>query len=374
MVEVAPAISLKNDTKQKLYEYAVRICKLVGYDNVGTVEFLVDKNEGVYFIEVNPRIQVEHTVTEEVTGIDIVKNQILIAAGNKLTDAVINIPSQSYLTCSGVAIQCRITTEDPSNNFKPDYGTIIAYRNAGGPGIRLDEGSSYPGVSISPFFDSLLVKVTASGRNLEESCERLVRTLKEFRIRGVKTNIPFLENVLQHPTFQEGKAAVDFIDNHPELFEMSPRQDRGTKVLKYVAEVIVNGQPDVSKTDQNKKLRIPTLPAIEKLNYPKGSKDRLNELGREKFIEWLRNEKTIQYTDTTFRDAHQSLLATRVRTKNMLDVAESFAKNHPQVFSMEMWGGATFDVALRFLHECPWQRLQLLRSPPGQYHPSRSLT
>src|SRR5215831_9261035 len=271
VVEVAPAISLKEQTRQKLYEYAIRICKEVNYNNVGTVEFLVDKEERIYFIEVNPRIQVEHTVTEEVTGIDIVKSQLLIAQGFPLTGPEINIHSQDQLSVSGTAIQCRVTTEDPSNSFKPDYGTLIAYRNAGGPGIRLDEGSSYPGVSISPFFDSLLVKVTASGRNLEESCERLVRTLIEFRIRGVKTNIPFLENVLQHPTFQSGQATVDFIDNHPELFEMSPRQDRGTKVLKYVAEVIVNGQPDVSKTDQNKKFRTPSLPAIEKLNYPKGS-------------------------------------------------------------------------------------------------------
>ncbi|HYJ37731.1 MAG TPA: pyruvate carboxylase, partial [Chitinophagaceae bacterium] len=361
VVEVAPAISLKQETKEKLYEYAVTICKQVNYDNVGTVEFLVDKNEQVYFIEVNPRIQVEHTVTEEVTGIDIVKNQLLIAAGHKLTDPIINIPSQSKISCSGVAIQCRITTEDPANNFKPDYGTIIAYRNAGGPGIRLDEGSSYPGVSISPFFDSLLVKVTASGRHLEESCERLVRTLKEFRIRGVKTNIPFLENVLQHPTFQSGKAAVDFIDSHPELFEMSPRQDRGTRALKYVAEVIVNGQPDISRINPNASFRIPNVQAVQQTELPRGSRDRLTELGREKFIEWLLNEKRIQYTDTTFRDAHQSLLATRVRTIDLLKIAEMVSRNHPEIFSLEMWGGATFDVALRFLHECPWQRLQLMR-------------
>ncbi len=361
VVEVAPAISLRQETKDKLYAYAVRICEQVHYDNVGTVEFLVDKNEQVFFIEVNPRIQVEHTVTEEVTGIDIVKNQMLIAAGHKLTDPIINIPSQAHLHCWGVAIQCRITTEDPANNFKPDYGTIIAYRNAGGPGIRLDEGSSYPGVSISPFFDSLLVKVTASGRNLEESCERLVRTLKEFKIRGVKTNIPFLENVLQHSTFQTGKAAVDFIDNHPELFEMAPRQDRGTRVLKYVAEVIVNGQPDVTKLNPNATFRIPKLQPVQQIETPEGSKDKLTALGRDKFIQWLREEKKIQYTDTTFRDAHQSLLATRVRTVDMLKIAERVAKNHPQIFSLEMWGGATFDVALRFLHECPWQRLQLMR-------------
>ncbi|MGB8194163.1 MAG: pyruvate carboxylase, partial [Chitinophagaceae bacterium] len=362
VVEVAPAISLKQETKRKLYDYAVRICKHVNYDNVGTVEFLVDKNETVYFIEVNPRIQVEHTVTEEITGIDIVKNQILIASGQKLTDAAINIQSQAQVNCSGVAIQCRVTTEDPSNGFKPDFGTLIAYRNAGGPGIRLDEGSSYPGVSISPFFDSLLVKITASGRNLEESCERLVRTLKEFRIRGVKTNVAFLENVLQNQTFQEGNATVDFIDNHPELFQLTPRQDRGTRVLKYVADVIVNGHPDVPEINDKAVFRTPLMPEVDENSpIPKGSKDRLNEMGREKFIGWLKDSNAVQYTDTTFRDAHQSLLATRVRTTDMLKVAEAVAKNHPEIFSLEMWGGATFDVALRFLHECPWQRLQLMR-------------
>ena len=362
VVEVAPAISLKQETKRKLYDYAVRICKQVNYDNVGTVEFLVDKNETVFFIEVNPRIQVEHTVTEEITGIDIVKNQILIAAGHKLTDAAINIQSQAQVNCSGVAIQCRVTTEDPSNGFKPDYGTLIAYRNAGGPGIRLDEGSSYPGVSISPFFDSLLVKITASGRNLEESCERLVRTLKEFRIRGVKTNVAFLENVLQNQTFQEGKATVDFIDNHPELFRLTPRADRGTRVLKYVADIIVNGHEDVARVNPNAHFRTPLLPEFEKNQpIPKGSKDKLNELGRDKLMQWLKDSPSIQYTDTTFRDAHQSLLATRVRTIDMLRVAETVARNHPEIFSLEMWGGATFDVALRFLHEDPWQRLQLMR-------------
>jgi pyruvate carboxylase len=232
VVEVAPAISLKQETRQQLHDYAIRICKQVAYNNAGTVEFLVDKAENIYFIEVNPRIQVEHTVTEEITGIDIVKSQILVAQGYALTDAPINIASQQQLQISGVAIQCRVTTEDPSNNFKPDFGTLIAYRNAGGPGIRLDEGSSYPGVSISPFFDSLLVKITASGRNLAETCDRLVRTLKEFRIRGVKTNIAFLENVLQNTTFQNGLATVDFIDNHPELFHFEPRMDRGTKALQ----------------------------------------------------------------------------------------------------------------------------------------------
>lgn len=362
VVEVAPSIVLRQETKNKLYDYALRICKQVNYNNVGTVEFLVDKDENIFFIEVNPRIQVEHTVTEEVTGIDIVINQLLIAQDYKLTDPEINIQNQQQLTCSGVAIQCRVTTEDASNNFKPDFGTLIAYRNAGGHGIRLDEGSSYPGVSISPFFDSLLVKVTSTGRTLEESCERLVRTLKEFRIRGVCTNIPFLENVLEHPTFQSGRATVDFIDNHPELFQMSKRQDRGTKALKYLADVIVNENPDVAKKDLNVQFRIPVLPEIKPGKaFPKGTRDLLKSLGRERFIIWLKEEKAIQYTDTTFRDAHQSLLATRVRTTDMLKAADVMSRNHPEIFSLEMWGGATFDVALRFLHECPWERLRLLR-------------
>ena len=362
VVEVAPATSLKESTKQKLYDFAIRICKQVNFNNVGTVEFLVDKTENIFFIEVNPRIQVEHTVTEEITGIDIVKNQLLIAQGYKLTDAEINIQSQTQIAYSGVAIQCRVTTEDPSNNFKPDYGTLIAYRNAGGPGIRLDEGSSYPGVSISPFFDSLLVKITASGRNLSESCERLVRTLREFRIRGVNTNILFLENVLQHPTFQSGESTVGFIDAHPELFSLAERQDRGTKALKYIAEVIVNGNPDVNKVDPNVRFRVPVIPDVMgKKAGCLGSREKLQEWGREKFLQWLKDEKAIQYTDTTFRDAHQSLLATRVRTIDLIKAADVFAKNHPQIFSLEMWGGATFDVALRFLHEDPWDRLRRLR-------------
>lgn len=362
VVEVAPAIALKESTKKKLYDYAIRICKQVNYNNVGTVEFLVDKNENIFFIEVNPRIQVEHTVTEEITGIDIVKNQLLIAQGFKLTDPEINIQSQSQVSCSGVAIQCRVTTEDPNNNFQPDYGTLIAYRNAGGPGIRLDEGSSYPGVSISPFFDSLLVKITASGRNQQESCERLVRTLREFRIRGVKTNILFLENILQNATFQNGESTVDFIQTHPELFEFTERQDRGTKALNYIAEIIVNGNPDVSKINNNAVFRTPVIPEYEKYTVvPAGTKQRLDNEGREKFIQWLKESKSIQYTDTTFRDAHQSLLATRVRTIDILKVAEAVSKNHPELFSLEMWGGATFNVALRFLHENPWERLTLLR-------------
>ncbi|MFY7734377.1 MAG: pyruvate carboxylase [Bacteroidia bacterium] len=362
VVEMAPSPSLKAETKLKLYDYAVAICKKVNYNNVGTVEFLVDKDENIFFIEVNPRIQVEHTVTEEITGVDIVKNQLLIAKGCRLDSPEINIKSQSDVFYEGFAIQCRITTEDAANNFQPDYGTIIAYRNAGGHGIRLDEGSSYPGVKISPFFDSLLVKVTAKGRSLPETCERLIRVLSEFRIRGVKTNIAFLENVLRHPTFIAGQCTVNFIQDNPNLFVFSKRKDSGTKTLKYLANIVVNGNEDVKYINPNAQFRHPNVPSFDKYApYPKGTKDLLNELGRPKFIESIKNNPKILYTDTTFRDAHQSLLATRVRTIDMLKVAESFAKNHPELFSLEMWGGATFDVALRFLHEDPWQRLQLLR-------------
>lgn len=363
VVEVAPAASLKQETREKLHEYALRICREVNYNNAGTVEFLVDKNENIFFIEVNPRIQVEHTITEEITGIDLVRSQILIAQGFKLSDDPIFIHSQSDVQCSGHAIQCRITTEDPANNFKPDYGTIIAYRNAAGFGIRLDEGSSYAGVKISPFFDSMLVKVSAWGRTKKGASDRLVRALKEFRIRGVKTNIQFLENVLTHPTFIKGSATVQFIENHPELFTFWNQQDRGTKLLRYLAEVAVNGNPDVAFIDKNKVFRVPRLPSQhnEIKNEIIGTKQRLETLGAEGFAQWLKHEKAIQYTDTTLRDAHQSLLATRVRTIDMLKVAESFAQSNPTIFSMEVWGGATFDVALRFLHECPWVRLDKLR-------------
>ena len=362
VVEIAPCPTLTDSAKNKIYQYALKITGFVNYNNVGTVEFLVDKDENIYFIEVNPRIQVEHTITEEVTGIDIVRSQILIAKGYPLDDPRIYINSQEDIKCNGYAIQCRVTTEDPENGFKPDYGTIIAYRNAGGFGIRLDEGSSYPGVKISPFFDSMLVKVSAWGRTLKGASYRLHRTLREFRIRGVKTNIGFLENVISHRTFYRGEATVKFIDNHPELFRIPRKMDRGTKTLRYLADVIVNGNPDVKKIDAEKEFRTPKIPSFDRFgDYPEGSKDRLNQLGREGFTSWLKNSKSIQYTDTTFRDAHQSLLATRVRTVDMLNVAEGFAKNHPEVFSMEVWGGATFDVCMRFLHESPWKRLQLLR-------------
>ncbi|NSL86569.1 pyruvate carboxylase [Chitinophaga sp. Mgbs1] len=362
VVEIAPAPNLPQHTREKLYEYALRLAHKVKFNNVGTVEFLVDRKHHIYFIEVNPRIQVEHTVTEEVTGIDIVRSQILIAEGHRLSDPEIFLKGQEDVHLNGYAIQCRITTEDPENNFTPDYGTVIAYRNAGGFGIRLDEGSTYSGVKISPFFDSMLVKVTAWGRTLSGAAGRLHRTLREFRIRGVKTNIRFLENVITNDIFRKGNCTVAFIDQHPELFRLSQIRDRGTKTLMYLADVTVNGHPDVKEKDAGKIFRTPAIPSFEPLQpYPAGMKNRLEEMGREAFVRWLRHETPVYFTDTTFRDAHQSLLATRVRTRDMLAVAEGYARNNPQLFSMEVWGGATFDVAMRFLHECPWRRLQLLR-------------
>ncbi|MFY7890948.1 MAG: pyruvate carboxylase [Spirosomataceae bacterium] len=361
VVEVAPSFGLKEETRQKLYAYALAIGKAVNYYNAGTVEFLVDKDENIFFIEVNPRIQVEHTITEEVTGIDIVRTQILIAQNYKLSDKNIYILRQEDIPLNGYAIQCRITTEDPANGFKPDFGTIIAYRNAAGFGIRLDEGSSYPGVKISPYFDSMLVKVSAKGRTLKGASERLLRALTEFRIRGVKTNIPFLRNVIQHPVFQQGKCVVQFIDSHPELFNFVTTRDRSTKALRYLGDVVVNGNPDV-KVKNERTFRTPIVPAYDEFApHPKGNKQLLEEMGAEKFAQYIKDKKELLYTDTTFRDGHQSLLATRVRTKDMVEVAESFSKNFPQLFSMEVWGGATFDVAMRFLHESPWSRLEQFR-------------
>jgi pyruvate carboxylase len=362
VVEIAPAPSLQQKTKDDLYDYALRIAKHVNYSCAGTVEFLVDEQENIFFIEVNPRIQVEHTVTEEVTGIDIARAQILIADGSRLDSPAIDIKSQAEIRCNGFAIQCRITTEDPQNDFKPDYGTIIAYRNAGGYGIRIDEGSSYQGVKVSPFFDSMLVKITASGRTLQGASSRMLRALGEFRIRGVKTNIRFLENVLRHPVFKEGKVTVPFIQKHPELFKFNTTQDSGTKILRYLADVNVNGNPDLNGLKNTRTFSQPRIPQYDFAKpIPDGTKQKLTALGPEKFSQWLKNEKVIHYTDCTFRDAHQSLLATRVRTVDMMNVAKSFAQNHPQLFSMEVWGGATFDVALRFLHEDPWRRLKLFR-------------
>ncbi|MDP5106945.1 MAG: pyruvate carboxylase [Polaribacter sp.] len=363
VIEFAPSYGLKEEIKNDLYKYAIKICKAVNYNNIGTVEFLVDDDGSIYFIEVNPRIQVEHTVTEVITGIDLVKTQLFIAGGYKLADEQIKIANQNSIQITGYALQCRITTEDPQNDFKPDFGTITTYRSASGFGIRLDAGSVYQGVKISPFFDSMLVKVTANSRTLDGASRKIRRALSEFRIRGVKTNMPFLDNILKHDTFKKGAITVNFIKSNPDLFIFKAPRNRANKVITYLADITVNGNPDVKKIDRTKTFIKPRIPKFDvDARYPKGTKDLLTELGPDKFSQWLKNEKKIHYTDTTMRDAHQSLLATRMRTFDMLKVAEGYAKNNPDIFSMEVWGGATFDVCLRYLQENPWERLQLLRA------------
>ena len=362
VIEFAPSIGLPQETKDSLYKYAIAICKAVDYNNIGTVEFLVDDDGSIYFIEVNPRVQVEHTVTEMITNIDLIKAQLFIAGGYKLSDTQIKIPDQESVQVTGIALQCRITTEDPSNDFKPDYGVVTTYRSASGFGIRLDAGSIYQGVVISPFFDSMLVKVSARSRTLDGCCRKMRRALAEFRIRGVNTNMAFLDNILKHDTFREGKVTVNFIKNEPKLFEFVEPRNRANKLITFLGETIVNGNPDVKNYDPNRKFTKPKVPSFSKADtYPKGTKDLLTEMGPEKFAQWLKAEKKVHFTDTTMRDAHQSLLATRMRTVDMMKVAEGYAKNHPEIFSMEVWGGATFDVCLRFLHENPWERLALLR-------------
>lgn len=362
VIEFAPSLGLPQEVKDKLYYYAIKICKAVNYNNIGTVEFLVDDDGSIYFIEVNPRIQVEHTITELVTNIDLVKAQLFIASGYALSSEQIKISNQESITISGYAIQCRITTEDPSNDFKPDYGVVSTYRSASGFGIRLDEGSIYQGVNISPFFDSMLVKVSANSRTFDGACRKMHRALAEFRIRGVKTNIAFLNNVLNNTIFREGKVTVNFINNQPSLFKFIEPKNRANKLVSFLGEIIVNGNPDIKTKEIDKKFLKPQVPNFDRSQeYPKGTKDLLTEIGPEKFAQWLKSETKIHFTDTTMRDAHQSLLATRMRTKDMLEVAEGFAKNHPEIFSMEVWGGATFDVCLRYLHENPWERLRLLR-------------
>ena len=362
VIEFAPSFDLKPVIKDALYTYAINICKAVDYNNIGTVEFLVDDDDAIYFIEVNPRIQVEHTVTEVVTNIDLVKTQLFIAGGYKLSDQQIKIANQEAVKVNGYALQCRITTEDPKNDFKPDYGKISTYRSASGFGIRLDAGSVYQGAIISPFFDSMLVKVTANSRTLDGACRKVRRALAEFRIRGVKTNMPFLDNILKHETFRKGEVTVNFIKKTPDLFVFKAPKNRATKLVTYLGDVIVNGNADVKKIDSNKTFVKPIVPKFDiHATHPKGTKDLLTELGPDKFSQWLKNEQKIHFTDTTMRDAHQSLLATRMRTYDMLKVAEGYAKNNSDIFSMEVWGGATFDVCMRFLQENPWERLQSLR-------------
>ncbi|HZK79849.1 MAG TPA: pyruvate carboxylase, partial [Humisphaera sp.] len=365
VVEIAPSIDLPLELRKNICESAVRLCKAANYRNAGTVEFLLDLDRNdFFFIEVNPRIQVEHTVTEVVTGIDLVKSQILVAQGFKLHEAPLNIPPQDQIQTNGCAIQCRITTEDPENNFVPDYGRLTTYRSPGGFAVRLDGGNGFGGAVITPYFDSLLVKVTTWGSNFKESIRRMDRALREFRVRGVKTNIPFLENLINHPQFVAGDATTTFIDNTPDLFRFRAKRDRATKILSYLGDVIINGRPEVKgKIDPKREMPEAVVPMYKVgTPPPPGLRNKLLELGPEKFAEFIRGRKELLFTDTTMRDAHQSLLATRVRTFDLLKIADCVAHLLPGLFSLEMWGGATFDTSMRFLQEDPWDRLGQLRS------------
>ena len=356
VVEFAPAWSVPKATVEALRADAVKIAKHVGYVNAGTVEFLVDKSSGQhYFIEMNPRIQVEHTVTEMVTGIDLVRAQILIAEGYPLSTPEIGLASQDDLRINGYAIQCRVTTEDPSNNFAPDTGKITAYRSGGGFGVRLDGGNAAAGSVISPYYDSLLVKVTTWDNTFEGACRRAARALSEEHVRGVKTNIPFVTNILAHPAFHAGACHTKFIDDTPELFDFENSRDRATKVLKYIAQIQVDN-PDTER-HQYDTPRFPT-PTGKPLS---GVKQLLDAKGPEAVKQWVLDQKKLLITDTTMRDAHQSLLSTRMRTRDLVKGADGVAEILNDCFSLEMWGGATFDTAYRFLHESPWERLDMLR-------------
>jgi pyruvate carboxylase len=362
VVEVAPAANLPSSIRAELCDAAVRLARKANYRNAGTVEFLYDVDaQKWYFIEVNPRIQVEHTVTEMVTGIDLVRSQILVAQGHRLHDEPLALPEQAKVPLYGAALQCRVTTEDPEKNFAPDYGKLTTYRSPAGFGIRLDGGTAYAGAVLAAYYDSLLVKVTAWGTKLPEACQRMDRALREFRIRGVKTNIPFLENVVNHPRFRAGEVTTSFLDESPELFRLQSRGDRATKLLSYLGDVILNGNPEVKGKPIPKALEKATLPSVPGIEPPPGTRQLLQKLGPKKFAAWAKKEKRLLITDTTFRDAHQSLMATRVRTHDLLATASAVAQRLPNLFSVEMWGGATFDTSMRFLREDPWQRLRDLR-------------
>jgi pyruvate carboxylase len=362
VVERAPAPYLSDAQRQELCELGRRICAHVNYECAGTVEFLMDMDTGkFYFIEVNPRVQVEHTVTEEVTGIDIVQSQILIAEGKTIAEAT-GKASQEDVTLNGHALQTRITTEDPQNNFIPDYGRITAYRSATGMGIRLDGGTAYSGGVITRYYDSLLVKVTAWAPTPQKAINRMDRALREFRIRGVSTNIAFVENLLKHPTFLSDQYTTKFIDETPDLFSFEKRRDRGTKVLTYIADITVNGHPETEgRPAPAADLKTPKPPS-HGTDLAYGTRNLLEQKGPAAVADWMLKQQQVLITDTTMRDGHQSLLATRLRSIDMIKVAPSYAANLPQLFSIECWGGATFDVAYRFLQECPWQRLRDLRS------------
>ena len=363
VVERAPAPYLDDAQRTELCEAALRLARAEGYVNAGTAEFLMDRDTGdFYFIEVNPRIQVEHTVSEEVTGIDIVQAQIRIAEGGRIGHPEeTGVPAQADIRLRGHALQCRVTTEDPEANFIPDYGRITAYRGATGFGIRLDGGTAYSGAVITRYYDSLLEKVTAWAATPEAAIRRLDRALREFRIRGVATNLAFVENLINHPKFIANDYTTKFIDEAPELFEFAARKDRATKLLGFIADVTVNGNPEVKGRALPPVAPKPKVPDWHVDSPPKGTRDLLDELGPEKFADWMLAQKRLLVTDTTMRDAHQSLLATRMRSFDMVQVADAYARNLSDLFSIECWGGATFDVSMRFLRECPWTRLSDLR-------------
>ena len=354
VVEFSPAFSVDKKIRQALYEDAVKIAKHVGYVNAGTLEFLVDREGHHYFIEMNPRIQVEHTVTEMVTGVDLVRSQILIAEGCPLSDPRIGIRKQSDLHLNGYAIQCRVTTEDPSNNFAPDTGKITSYRSPGGFGVRLDAATAGVGSEISPYYDSLLLKVTTWDNTFQGVCLKAGRAIREIHIRGVKTNIAFISNILQNPTFLAGGCHTKFIDETPELFELNEGQDRATKMLKYIGNIVVKERDGHKMYDP---CRFPPVTG----NRPDGLKQMLDAKGPKAVADWVLGQKKLLICDTTCRDAHQSLLATRVRTRDIVKGMEGTSEILADAFSLECWGGATFDVAYRFLHESPWERLDLIR-------------
>ncbi len=361
VVERAPAPYLSDEQRSELSGYAIAIGKATDYIGAGTVEFLMDADTGAfYFIEVNPRIQVEHTVTEEVTGIDIVKAQIHILDGFAIGAEGSGVPAQEDIRLNGNALQCRITTEDPEQNFIPDYGRITAYRGATGFGIRLDGGTAYSGAVITRFYDPLLEKVTAWAPTPEEAISRMDRALREFRIRGVATNLTFLEAIIGHPKFRDNTYTTKFIDTTPELFEQVGRRDRATRLLTYIADVTVNGHPEARGRATPPETAPPMVPFAAG-NAPDGTRQKLDALGPVKFAEWMRAENRILMTDTTMRDGHQSLLATRMRTYDIARIAGTYARSLPELFSLECWGGATFDVSMRFLTEDPWERLELIR-------------
>ena len=362
VVERAPAPYLTDAQRETLCAHATKLGRAVGYNNAGTVEFLMDSDDGeFYFIEVNPRIQVEHTVTEEVTGIDIVKAQIRIAEGYKIGDGTTGVPVQEDIHLNGHALQCRVTTENPEENFIPDYGRIVAYRGATGFGIRLDGGTAYSGAQVTRYYDSLLEKVTAWAPTEQEAIARMSRALREFRIRGVATNLVFLNNLINHPDFKSNAYTTKFIDQTPALFDFKPRRDRATKLLRFLADVNVNEHAQVKGRAEPARHVDPVLEDLRGSPMPEGLRDKLKEKGPAEFAKWIRDQRGVFITDTTMRDAHQSLLATRMRTYDMVQAAPHYARKLPNLFSLECWGGATFDVSMRFLTEDPWTRLALIR-------------